>query len=357
MKRSLLKFSLVCVAGVFVLMSTPKTAMAFEKALAGFTNDKMDDSAKSNTTKDIVSTLSANDTAIPGYTNLAIANVSNNLNIRSGAGENYKLVGKLPKNGGCEIIASDNDGWTQIKSNGITGYVNSDYLITGSEAVQLAKEVGFYVAEANTDGLYVRASSNKSADIVDQIAKGEDLLVVNSKVITDDPKYPIWVEVTLESDDNEAGTTAYVAKDFVDISFKLIDAVSIEALEFGAGVSNTRINLVNEAKEHLGESYVWGGTRLGSGVDCSGFTQAVYRLMGYTISRTSRSQAVGGTKINASQLKPGDLVFYGSSSYISHVAIYIGNYRIIHASNRRDGIKISNMYYRQPVKYVRYIND
>jgi uncharacterized protein YgiM (DUF1202 family) len=357
MNRSLLKFSLVCVAGVFVLVSNPKTAMAYEQALAGFTYDKMSDSKESNPTGDIVSTLSANDAAIPGYTNLAIANVSNNLNIRSGAGEDYKLVGKLPKNGGCEIITADNEGWTKIKSNGITGYVNSDYLITGTEAVQLAKEVGFYVAEANTNGLRVRKSSNTDAEVVDQIAKGEELLVVNSKVITDNPAYPVWVEVSLDSDDSEEGTTAYVAKDFVDISFKLIDAVSIEALEFGTGVSNSRINLVNEAKEHLGESYVWGGTRLGSGVDCSGFTQAIYRVMGYTISRTSRSQAVGGTKISASQLKPGDLVFYGSSSYISHVAIYIGNGKIIHASNRRDGIKISNMYYRQPVKYVRYIND
>jgi hypothetical protein len=177
------------------------------------------------------------------------------------------------------------------------------------------------------------------------------------KVFTEDAEHGKWVKVSLDSDDSEDGTIAYVAKEYVDLSFQLIKAVSMQELQFGAGVSSTRVNLVTLAKKYLGEAYVWGGTRLGVGVDCSGYTQALYRELGIYIPRTSREQARGGSSVSANSLKPGDLVFYGSSSYINHVAMYIGNGMVIHASNRRDGIKISNMYYRSPVKCARYIND
>lgn len=354
MNRKLLQISLICATGAFVLMANPKTAMAYEEPVAGFTYDKI---LTGNNSDNSISSLSIIEIPIPGFNNIGIANVDTNLLIRSGPGESNKVLGKLPKNGGCEILEASKNGWTKISSGKVTGYVNSDYLITGTKATQMAKEVGSYVATANTNGLYVRSSPVTSASVVDQIAKGEELIVIDYKILSDDKNHPNWVKVSLDSDDSEEGSIAYVAKEYVSLSFELIKAVSIEELQFGTGVSSTRIKLVSNAKTHLGEAYVWGGTTLGRGVDCSGFVQALYRQIGYSITRTSRSQASGGTRVSASSLKPGDLVFYGSSSYINHVAMYIGNGQVIHASNRRDGIKISNMYYRQPVKCVRYIND
>ncbi len=356
MIRKLLKFSLVCVTGTLVLTANPKTALAYEEAVAGFTADKITTSTGSGD-EGMISSLSTYEIPIPGFINIGIADVDNNLNIRSGPGENNKLVGKLPKNGGCEILEADNNGWTKISSGKVTGYVKSDYLITGTKATQLAKKIGNYIATANTNGLRVRKDPSTDSEVIDQVAKGEELIVLDSRVITDDKEHGKWVQVSLDSDDSEDGTIAYVAKEFVDLSFQLIKAVSIEELQYGSGVSSTRVKLIDLAKQYLGDKYVWGGTTLGRGVDCSGFTQALYRKMGISIPRTSREQARSGRSISTSNLKPGDLVFYGSSSYINHVAMYIGNGRVIHASNRRDGIKISNMYYRSPVKCVRFINE
>ncbi|MGF7144058.1 hypothetical protein HNQ56_002488 [Anaerotaenia torta] len=356
MNRKLLRFSLGVVTGAMVLTASPRTVFAFEEAVAGFTFDKLTSSTGSGDEGTEISSLSTYDIPIPGFTNIGIADVVNNLNIRSGAGENYKIIGKLPKNGGCEILELTEDGWAKIKSGKVSGYVKASYLITGPEATALARKVGNYVATANTGGLRVRKEPTTDAEVIDQIAKGEEMVVLDARVITDDEEHGKWVQVNLDSDDSENGTPGYVAKEYVDLSFELIKAVSVEELEYGSGVSSTRVKLINLAKQYLGDAYVWGGTTLGRGVDCSGYTQALYRKLGYSIPRTSREQARGGKTISSSNLKPGDLVFYGSSSYINHVAIYIGNGRVIHASNKRDGIKISGMYYRKPVKYVRYIN-
>ncbi len=356
MNKKLLNFSLACITGTLVLTAAPKTALAYEEGVAGFTYDKMS-TISDNSSSDAISSLSTYEIPIPGFVNIGIADVDTNLLIRSGPGESNKILGKLPKNGGCEIIEESKDGWTKIKSGKVTGYVKSQYLITGAKATALAKKLCNLVATANTNGLNVRKAPSVDAEIVDQVAKGEELLVLDAKVFTDDKEHSKWVKVNMDSDDSENGTELYVSKNYVDLSYKLIEAVSIEELQYGAGVSSTRVKLVDLAKKYLGDRYVWGGTRLGVGVDCSGFMQALYARMGYSIPRDSRSQARGGRTISASSLKPGDLVFYGSSSYINHVGMYIGNGKIIHASNRRDGIKISNMYYRRPVKCVRYIND
>ena len=101
---------------------------------------------------------------------------------------------------------------------------------------------------------------------------------------------------------------------------------------------------------------MWGGTSLTNGTDCSGFTMRIYEHFGYSIPRTSSSQASAATGINASEALPGDLFFYGSSSgRINHVALYIGGGQVVHASSPKTGIKISGCNYRTPVKVVRII--
>lgn len=358
MKKKLLKFSLVCVTGVIILTANPKSAKAFEEAVAGYTHDKdIISTTELSIDKNVITSFSTDAIPLPGFNNIGIANVDTNLLIRKGPGEDQKIIGKLPKNGGCTILEKSKKGWTKVSSGKLTGYVKSEYLITGEKAQKLAFEIATRVATSNTNGLRVRKSPSIDAEVLDTVALNEELIVLDPLVVSYGQKYNKWVKVSLDSEDSEDGTVGYIAKEFVDLSYELIKANSLEELIYGSGVSSKRVNLVNFAKDYLGYRYVWGGNSLKYGVDCSGFTQQVYKNFGLYIPRTSRSQAASGTKVSSSNVKPGDLVFYGSSSYINHVAIYIGNGKVIHASNKRDGIKISNMYYRQPVKCVRYISD
>ena len=107
----------------------------------------------------------------------------------------------------------------------------------------------------------------------------------------------------------------------------------------------------------VGYPYVWGGTSLTRGADCSGFVMSVFANYGISLPHSSGAQSNCGTKISASEAQPGDLFFYGNGSRINHVAIYIGNGQVVHASSPKSGIKISGAYYRTPVKVVRVINN
>ena len=118
-----------------------------------------------------------------------------------------------------------------------------------------------------------------------------------------------------------------------------------------------RVDLTEYAKQFLGNPYVWGGTSLTHGADCSGFVLSIFAKYGISMPRVAAAQATVGTSITADQLLPGDLVFYGGGGGINHVAIYIGGGQVIHASTARTGIKISNYNYRTPVKYVRVLQD
>ena len=114
---------------------------------------------------------------------------------------------------------------------------------------------------------------------------------------------------------------------------------------------------MNYATQFVGNPYVWGGTSLTNGADCSGFVQSVYANFGVSLPRTSYEQQNAGTEVSYADAQPGDLFFYGNGSSINHVAIYIGGGRVVHASSPKSGIKISGAYYRTPVKVVRVINN
>ena len=133
--------------------------------------------------------------------------------------------------------------------------------------------------------------------------------------------------------------------------------MTLKELRYGNGVSQTRVDLVDFALQYVGGRYVWGGTSLTKGVDCSGFTMKVYEHFGISLPHSSAAQAGYGTKIKASEAQPGDLFFYSrGGSGIGHVAIYIGNGQIVHAASSRDGIKISSAYYRTPLAVRRLLD-
>ena len=118
--------------------------------------------------------------------------------------------------------------------------------------------------------------------------------------------------------------------------------------------SGTGQQIADYAVQFVGNPYVWGGTSLTNGADCSGFTLSVFANFGIGLSRTAESQSYGGTSVDFGSLQPGDLLFYNSTGSIDHVAIYIGGGQIVHAANSRKGIIISDAYYQTPVCARRY---
>lgn len=279
-----------------------------------------------------------------GYTNIGIANVeSGNLNVREAPSTSGKLVGKMPANSACEVL-DEADGWAHISSGEVEGYVSLDYLLTGPDARIKAAEIVRTVAVADTDGLNVRESASTSSEILTQVPKGEEMEFVEEK--------DGWVEVSID------GEPAYVSSEYVTVEEKIDTAITMTELLYGQGVSDVRVELVEYAKQFLGNPYVWGGTSLTKGADCSGFVLSVFKKFGVSLPHSSASQASQGTRISASELQPGDLVFYGNSSgRINHVAIYIGGGQVIHASSPSTGIKISKYNYRTPVKFRSILQD
>lgn len=282
--------------------------------------------------------------ALWGYTNIGIANVeSGNLNVRAVPSTDGKLVGKLPKDAACEVLESA-DGWAHIKSGEVDGYVSMDFLLTGPDARIKGAELVHTVAVANTDGLNVREQANTESAVMTQILKGEELEYVET--------LDGWVKVSIDGED------AYVAEEYVSVEEKLATAITMTELLYGEGVSDIRVEVVEYAKQFVGNPYVWGGTSLTKGADCSGFVQSVFKKFGVKLSRTSRTQVNDGTKISLSELKPGDLVFYtNGSGTINHVALYIGGGQVVHASSPKTGIKISKYNYRTPYKAVSVLYD
>ena len=281
-------------------------------------------------------------TPLEGYTNIAISSVDDNLNIRSGAGTDYKLVGKMRNDSACNVEWVEGE-WAYITSGDVEGYVKSEYLVTGQEAVDKALELGQTVAHVEADALYVRMEPSTEADYWTMVPSGEELLVLEDM--------GDWVKVDID------GEEGYVASEYVNVSNELKTALTITEALYGEGVTDVRIALCEFAKQYVGNRYVWGGTSLTKGADCSGFVLSVFRNYGVSLPHSSVAQANCGTRISVSEAQPGDLIFYGNGKRINHVAIYIGGGRVVHASNPRTGIIISNAYYRSPVCATRILQN
>lgn len=278
--------------------------------------------------------------ALWGFTNLGISNVNDNLNIRQTPAEDGKMVGKLPKNAACELVSQEGE-WTYIRSGKVEGYVKTEFLLSGWQARKRAVEQLSTVAVVNTDNLKVREQPNTECEVITMVPSGEELDVV---AVEDE-----WVKILIDDEEN------YVAKEYVRIEEKLGTAINMTELLYGQGVSDVRVDLCQYAKQFVGNPYVWGGTSLTKGADCSGFVLSVFKKYGISLPRTSSSQAGIGTKISMSEALPGDLIFYAKGGRINHVALYIGGGQVVHASSPKTGIKISKYNYRTPAKVVRVL--
>lgn len=296
--------------------------------------------------------------AINRYDHLVISKVTNYLNVRSSPADegDKNIIGKMPSKAAGDILETL-DGWYKIRSGSITGYITSDpqYTATGQEAIDLATQAASLMAIVRTDRLNVRMEPNTDSKIWTQISKEE--------------RYPVekqldgWVQIDLDTGDSgngEENDGAYISTrdNNVDVQYALTEAIKFSPMEETANQqASLRSKIVNYALQFVGNPYVWGGTSLTNGADCSGFTQSVLRNFGISVPRVSREQANTGKGIKFSDMRPGDLIFYtNSKGTINHVAMYIGNGQIVHAASRRSGIKISTWNYRTPAK-IRNVID
>lgn len=290
------------------------------------------------------------------YENLGIADVSstNYLNVRKKASTDADICGKMTQNMACEILEKDGE-WYKIKSGSVTGYVYAEYIITGEKAQEIAIEKAEKMAVVTTESnLNVRKEPSTDSSIITKISTEERYEVQSVK--------DGWVKISLDGLNDEEGdeeeSVGYISADYCEVKYALKAAVEYTPLEEGgtSTYTSTRASLCNYASQFVGNPYVWGGTSLTHGADCSGFVMSVFAKYGVSLPHSSVGQSYCGTTISSSQMQPGDLVFYGSGG-INHVAIYIGNGMIVHAANTRRGIVFNSWNYMTPVKIVNVLGN
>lgn len=291
------------------------------------------------------------------YKKLGIADVksSNYLNVRKKPSTDAEICGKMTQYTACDIVKKDGD-WYKIKSGSVTGYVYAEYIITGEKAQEIALEQAEKMAVVTTDSnLNVRKKPSTDSSIITKISTEERYEVQSVK--------NGWVKISLDGLTDEEGdeldSVGYISADYCEVKYALKSAVKYTPLKEGGGstaYSSTRASLCNYACQFVGNPYVWGGTSLTNGADCSGFVMSVFAKYGVYLPHSSSGQSYCGTRVSSSQMRPGDLVFYGSGG-INHVAIYIGDGMIVHAANTRRGIVINSWNYMTPVKIVNVLGN
>lgn len=302
------------------------------------------------------------------YANIAIAQVNVSLNIRAEANEESEVLGKLYPNGAATVLETL-DGWYKITSGSVTGYVSADYVIVGDEAV--CKAASERIATVTTETLKLRNEPSTESSVLTLISADQKLTVLDESIDG-------WVKVKFKSYEG------YVSAEYVSVKtvYSYAESKEEEAARLAAeeearrreaeaaaaassakkqssSSSNRTYNpptggngqaVVNYAVQFVGNPYVWGGTSLTNGADCSGFIMSVYAAFGVSLPHSSSKMRSVGYAVDPSQVQPGDIICYSG-----HVAIYIGNGAIVHASNRKDGIKITYNWQYKTVLAVRRI--
>lgn len=298
------------------------------------------------------------------FRNLVIAQVNDYVNVRSIPSEDGEIVGKLYDDSVGTFISEEN-GWYQITSGSVTGYVKAEYCVTGDAAVELAKQVGTRIATVTTTTLYVRMEPSTEASILGMVPIDDDLVVLE--------EIEGWVRVDVEEG------IGWVSTDFVTLHTEFVQAESKEAeakrlakeeeernkarqaaaaksaQNQASSGSSTTVNysvgsgsemgvaVAEYALQFEGNPYVYGGTSLTDGADCSGFVMSVYANFGVSLPHSSSADRSQGYAVDGLEnAQPGDLICYSG-----HVALYIGNGQIIHASTAKTGIIVSNASYKK----------
>lgn len=321
-----------------------------------------------NNIEDTLDVIAVAETQIPEedmeFANVVIAQVDNYVNVRSLPSEEGEVLGKLYNNSVGDLLGEEN-GWYQISSGNVVGYVKAEYCVTGKDAIDLAKELDTRIAKVKTVTLYVKKEMSQDAEVLGYLAMDDEVLVLEET--------KEWCKVSIEEGDG------YVSRELVELHSEYVTAESREeeaarleaerkereearlaaikkAEEEAAKMAEIDITISSSAEptemgnavaefacQFVGNPYVYGGTSLTEGADCSGFVMSVYANFGVELPHSSASDRKVGYGVDGlSNAIPGDIICYSG-----HVAIYIGNGQIVHASTAKTGIIISEANYRK----------
>ena len=307
------------------------------------------------------------------FSGKAIVSAGESVNIRSSESLSASRVGTIA-DGGIVDVVEYGDEWTHVSSGGIDGYIKTFALSFGEDARAYAEANLRKVAVVNVGGLRMRAGAGTEYDQLALLSYGESYTVTGSaegwtQIALDDMTGYVFNEYIIISYDMPTANAVYDedtdtdddADDYTtddntesnDYDYAGEDSEPDYSVESDGGLGT---ELVNYALQFVGNPYVWGGTSLTEGCDCSGFTMRVYEHFGITIPRAGGQQTCGRV-VSLAEIQPGDLLFYDhGTGEIQHVALYMGGGQIVHASNSTTGIIVSSAYYSAPCRAVRVIN-